>query len=448
MGTFDGLNVGLSALYAQRRAIDVAGQNIANVNTAGYSRQRAEMVAESGPVVPALFSRYEGTGQGVRSVDVLRMRDQFLEARAHQEHATSSYLGRVQVTLGRIELAYAEPSDTGLAAQMADFWAGWDDVGLNPSDPAARSQLLERAGTLASSFRQLDAGLADLGAASVEQLSSVVQEVNAIASRIAELNGTIRSATASGLNANDLMDQRDLLAMQLSGQVGATVRPGTDGALDVYVGGMALVRSVAVEQLAVQVGPAPALTASVVWADDGLPATVGGEAQGLLETNNVIVPGQRAELATVAQRLHDDVNAIHGTGFDQNGSAGVAFFQMGPNGIEVNPAVAADPRLVAASGTAGAVDGSIARLMAGQDGPDGLYREMVVRLGVTSQTTNRRVEVQGTIARQLDAARESEAGVNIDEEMTNLVAFQHAYDAAARFVSVVDDLLDTLIGMV
>lgn len=448
MGTFDTLNVGLSALYAQRRAIDVAGQNIANVNTEGYSRQRAEMVAESGPVVPALFSRYEGTGQGVRSVDVLRMRDQFLESRAHQEHATSSYLQRMQVTMGRVELAYAEPSDTGLAAQMADFWAGWDDVGLNPSDPAARSQLLERAGTLTASFRQLDSSLAALGAASVEQLSSMVQEVNAVAHRIAELNGTIRSAVASGLNANDLMDQRDLLAMQLAGQVGATVRPADDGGLDVYVGAMALVRSTAVEELAVQIAPAPANTATVVWADDGLTATVGGEAQGLLETNNVVVPGQRAELAAVAQQLHDDVNAIHVTGFDQNGAAGVAFFQMGPNGIEVNPAVAGDPRLVAASANPGAIDGSVAQQLATQTGPDALYRQMVVRLGVASQTTNRRVEVQETITSQLDAARESEAGVNIDEEMTNLVAYQHAYDAAARFVSVVDGMLETLIGMV
>jgi flagellar hook-associated protein 1 FlgK len=448
VGTFDGLSIGLSALYAQRRAIDVAGQNIANVNTDGYSRQRAEMVADSGPVVPALFSRYEGTGQGVRSVDVLRMRDQFLESRAHQEHATSSYLDRMQVTMGRVELAFAEPSDTGLASQMADFWAGWDDVGLNPSDPAARSQLLERAGTLTASFHQLDTSLASLGSASLEQLDAMVQEVNAVAARIAELNGTIRSATASGMSANDLMDQRDKLVMQLAGQVGATVRSDDDGSLNVYVGAMALVRSSSVEQLAVVVGPGPAFAARVAWADDGLTATVGGEAQGLLETNNVIVPGQRADLAAVAQKLHDDVNAIHATGFDQNGAAGVPFFQMGANGIEVNPAVAADPRLVAASGTAGAVDGSVAQQLAAQQGPDGLYRQMIVRLGVSSQTVTRRVDVQDAIVRQLDAARDSEAGVNLDEEMTDLVAFQNAYSAAARFVTVVDDLLDTLIGMV
>lgn len=448
MGTFDGLSVGLSALYAQRRAIDLAGQNIANVNTAGYSRQRAEMVAESGPAVPALFSRYEGTGLGVRSVDVLRIRDQFLESRAQQEHGTSSYLSTLQVTLGRIEQAYAEPSDTGLGAQLSDFWAGWDDVANNPSDTAARSQLLERATTLTSSFRQLDTSLAKVGSASREQLNAIVQEVNTVAARIADLNGSIRSATASGLSPNALIDQRDLLAMQLADQVGATVRPGEGGSLDVFIGGMAIVRSSSVELLKVETGAGPAYTTRVAWADDGLTATVGGTAQGLLETNNDLIPTQRAELAAVAQRLHDDVNALHLTGFDQNGVAGVSFFQMGPNGIEVNSAIAADPRLVAASGASGAVDGSVAQQLAAQNGPDSLYRELVVRLGVAAQTTGRRVEVQGSIVSQIDAARDSEAGVNIDEEMTNLVAFQHAYSAAARFVSVVDDLLETLIGMV
>ena len=448
MASFSSLSIGLSALYAQRRAIDVTGQNIANVNTEGYSRQRVEMVAESGPVVPALFSRYEGSGLGVRSADVRRLRDQFLEARAHQEHATSAHLEHLAVSLGRIEMAYTEPSDTGLAAQLADFWAGWDDVGLRPGDLAARSQLIERAHTLTTSFRQLDRGLEALRETSIEQLSAIVAEVNAVAGRIADLNGTIQAASAAGLSPNDLMDQRDLLALQLASQVGATVRPGDGGSLDVFIGGMAIVRSTAVEALEAQVVGGPPPTARVVWADDGLAATVGGEALGHLETANQLVPAQRAELLAVAQRLHDDVNAIHATGYDLAGAPGGAFFQMGPGGISVDTALAGDPSLVAASSTAGALDGSIAQQLAAQNGPDGLYRELVVRLGVTSQTAGRRLEVQDAILRQLDIARASEAGVNIDEEMTNLVAFQHAYSAAARYLTVVDELLETVVRLV
>src|SRR3546814_10376118 len=97
--------------------------------------------------------------------------------------------------MGRFELGFAEPSDTGIGAQLAEFWAGWDDVGLNPADPAARSQLLERATTLASSFQQLDSTLAGLGSSSVEQLEATITEVNSTAGRIADLNGTDRKST-------------------------------------------------------------------------------------------------------------------------------------------------------------------------------------------------------------------------------------------------------------
>src|SRR3546814_17699826 len=99
--------------------------------------------------------------------------------------------------MGRIELGFAEPSDIGLAAQMADFWAGWDDVGLNPSDPAARSQLLERATTLASGFQQLDSTLAGLGAPSVAQPQSTISQVNATAGRLPAPNGTHRTALSA-----------------------------------------------------------------------------------------------------------------------------------------------------------------------------------------------------------------------------------------------------------
>jgi flagellar hook-associated protein 1 FlgK len=447
VGTFDSLNIGRSALFAQRRAIDVAGQNIANVNTEGYSRQRVDLVPDPGPLVPGIFSRGEGPGAGVRSVDVTRLRDQLLEARAQREHATGSRLDTLQAAYDRIELGFGEPSDTGLAAQLGDFWAGWGDVALHPEDPAVRTQLLERASTLTGSIRQLDASLADLADTALQQLGAVVQDVNATAARIAELNDSIRAASAAGLSPNELQDMRDRLAMQLADQVGATTRTDDDGSLGVYVGGRALVRSSTVSELSLVVSGSPP-TGTVSWAVDGLAASAGGQAQGLADTANVVVPEHRAGLAAVAQRLHDDVNALHTGGFDLDGNPGLAFFQIGPAGIEVNPAVAADPRKLAAAAAPGTLDGSVAARLAEQQGPDSEYRQLVVQLGVASQANSRRAEVQASIVAQVDAARESVSGVNLDEEMTDLLAFQHAYAASAQFVSVVDDLLQTLIGMV
>ena len=118
----------------------------------------------------------------------------------------------MQSTLDRIELGFAEPGENGLGAQMSDFLAGFDDVANQPTDTAARNQLIERAQTLVTGFTQLDTTLASIRSTSIEELQASMVDVNATAARIADLNGRIQVATTAGLSPNDLMDQRDLAA--------------------------------------------------------------------------------------------------------------------------------------------------------------------------------------------------------------------------------------------
>lgn len=452
---FHGLSIGLSSLLAQRRAIEVTGHNLANVATPGYSRQRVELHSDAGPITPALHSVYRGTGSGVQSGSITRMRDQFLELRGYQEHAELAHARQLQSTLSRIEAAFGEPSDTGLGAQLADFWAGWDDVANRPDDIAARAQLLERASTLASSFARMDSTLTTLAASTTEQLEAVVAEVNAAATRIADLNATIQSAVNSGLNANDLMDQRDVLVSRLAERVGVTVRPAESGTLDVYVGGTALVRGTTAEAL--RVDRLAQDRVQVSWVKDGLAAVVSGSTGAMQDTVNGAVPGAREQLGQIVRSLHDETNRVHGPpqdpldpphAFDLDGNPAVGFFHLDADGrLWVNPTVAADPRRVAAAGEAGTLDGSKARELASSTATDAAYRELVVRVGVHTQSMNTRVEIQAAITQQVDAAREAESGVNLDEEMTNLIAYQHAYDAAARFVRAVDEMLATLVNL-
>jgi flagellar hook-associated protein 1 FlgK len=444
---FNGLQIALSSLYAQRKALQVTGQNIANVNTEGYSRQRVEMTADSGPVTPAVQSRYTGPGSGVLTGDTTRLRDQFLELRGYQEHAVDAGLQQSQSVLSRIELSFDEPSDSGLSKLISGFLAGFDDVANNPDDLAARSQLVEQGKTLAAGFTQLDAALATQRSSSIDELSSLVGEVNNSAARIAELNQNITSALNNGFSPNELMDQRDQLISKMAEQVGVTVRPGDGGTIDVFVGGTAIVRGSRAVPLKVDVGTDPAQTVRVTWADDSYPAGVTGSAGGLLSAVNDVIPRYRSGLAAVAQQLSDDVNAVHRTGYALDGSTNHDFFTAAPGGgIQVDPAIVADPSLVAASSAAGATrDGSVAQTIAELTGFGDRYHQMVVNLGVEAQATNRRVDVPAAIVQHVDAARESAAGVNLDEEMTSMLEFQHAYDAAARFLTAVDQTLDTLI---
>jgi flagellar hook-associated protein 1 FlgK len=449
MGDFSGLQIALSSLYAQRKALQVTGQNVANVNTDGYSRQRVEMTADSGPSTPAIESRYPGPGMGVLTGDTTRLRDQFLEARGYQEHAVDAGLTESQNVLSRIELAFDEPSDDGLSKVISTFLAGFDDVANNPDDQGARAQLVEDGKTLAAGFSQLDAALATQRSASIDELSSLVGEVNTTAASLAQLNDSIASAINNGFSPNELEDQRDKLISQLAEQVGVTVRPGdVNGTLDVFVGGTALVRGNRASALQVDVGADPAQTVKVTWAADDYPAGVAGTAGGLLSGINDVIPRYRSGLAAVAQQLSDDVNALHRTGYALDGSTGRDFFVTGSDGsIQVNPAIVADPSLVAASSSAGATrDGSLAQQIAELTGAGNRYHQLVVGLGTESQAVNRRADVQKSVVQNVDAARDSAAGVNLDEEMTSMLQFQHAYDAASRFLTAVDQTLDTLIN--
>jgi flagellar hook-associated protein 1 FlgK len=453
VSSFSGLNIGLTSLYAQRRGLELTGHNVANVNTEGYSRQRLQLQADGGPLLGAVHSVWNGAGNGVEVADVQRLRDVFLESQALQARGTDAGLRGNQVILSRVETILAEPGDAGIQSQLSDFWSGWDDVANKPDDLAARSQLLERAQTLVSGLNGAGDRLAEQWSASYEQLSATVDEVNATAAAVAELNGAIATATQSGLSPNDLADQRDLLVQKLGQLAGVSLRPGVDGGVDVFLGGTALVRGESAERLQMQGSEKMTLPTSAVaigWEGTGYAVAPGGVIGGGVQALNDVLPRYAQKLIDIGDTLADVVNTQHRAGADLSGAAGGDVFVRGADG-RVRVAVTDATRLAASAGSAaadrdGANAGRLAELSGLNGGPDALYRQLIVGLGVEAQTANRRVDIQAGILSQIDAGREAESGVNIDEEMTNMLAYQRAYEGAARFISTVDSMLDTLIN--
>src|SRR3954454_20806775 len=247
MSTFSGLNTAYSGLVAQRRALEVTGQNVANANTAGYTRQRADLESVGGPAVPAMYSKYDGAGDGVKVASVSRITDTFLQARAQTEAGKVAAQDATATALARIEDVFPEPSDSALGSTLADTWNAWSDVANNPGDEAPRSALLQQAQTLTGNLNAASKNLSDQWTQQRAELSVTVDEVNVAAKGIAELNLAIRRDTQAGVPANELMDRRDSLVDKLSSLVGATSRPGEDGVVDVYIGGTAIVRGSAAD---------------------------------------------------------------------------------------------------------------------------------------------------------------------------------------------------------
>ena len=241
MSTFSGISTALSSLIAQRTALDVAGQNVANANTDGYTRQRATLGAVSTVQVASMFSTSDGIGSGVQVNGISRADDPFLDTKLRTQTSGASYLAARAAAYSTLESGLGEPGDNGLSAQLQTFWNDWHDAANSTNTVAARSNLLNDARQLTDMIKDQYDNVATQWADARTTTSSLVDQVNALGANVTDLNKRILDITVAGGSANELADQRDQALTQLAGLVGATAQTRENGEVDVYVGGNALV---------------------------------------------------------------------------------------------------------------------------------------------------------------------------------------------------------------
>jgi len=458
--TFDGIHIALSALRAQQRALEVAAHNVANANTPGFSRQRPllEPVRPAlAPVPGASWGTY--LGRGVQLAEVRRVRDLFLDA---QVRADLQLLGRWEVrrdALAKVEAIFNEPSDAGLRTVLDEFWASWQELANNPESLAARALVRQKGQALADVFRHLYRQLWDLQADLDRSIAIKVDELNNLARQVASLNEQIALAAANRQVPNDLLDRRDLLVEQMARLAEVQVQLDHQGVATVAVAGMVLVDRFRVARMEVRPNPASPNQSRVVWADTGLEVDPGGgELQGYLEARDQIVPGLMADLDRLATTIRDQVNEIHQAGWGLAGSTGKDFFdrECTAANMALAPDVLGDLGLknIAAS-TSEAVPGNgenalkIAALqrekILDQGTIDDFFRSVIGTIGVLAREAVRLSENQSALLQQIEHQRQSVMGVSLDEEVTNLIRYQHAYAAAARVITTLDEMLRSLI---
>jgi flagellar hook-associated protein 1 FlgK len=456
-GTFSSLSTALSALRYNRVAMDVASGNIANVGTEGYARRRVNAEAVGAPSRPALWSRYDGAGEGVAVSGVDRMVDALLDVRARREHGNQSYLDIRQSVLERVESGLGEPGDNGVAAAIADFRSGWHDLANNPGSDAARSQVLGRAATLADAIRiqarNIDSESGDLRI----RARADVAEVNTVASDLASTNKSIAIASLNGSDTGVLLDTRDKLAMRLSELTGATTTLRADGGFDIAINGVPLMTGQSAGTLSIATG----ITAS--GGSDGspityaitdssgttvVPAGMTGEIGGLTDMLTTTLPAYSAGLDAVAKQLADETNAQHQAGYDAAGNPGKPLFGYDPADPAgtLAEALTAPGDVAASSVPGGGLDAGNATALAGITGAEDSYQRLINGFGAEVASVRRLAANQQVLTGQIDGSREQLSGVNLDEEMVSMMAAQRAYEAAARVMSTVDSVLDTLIN--
>jgi flagellar hook-associated protein 1 FlgK len=440
ISTFFGLQTALSGILAQQRALDVTAHNIANANTVGFSRQEAQLVASPAYSYPAVSNSGEpgqiGTGVDVQAYR--RIRDMFIDVQLRAQSMRQGYYGAKSDGLEQVELAFAEPSDNGLNAQFQRFWNAWHDLANAPENLATRQALVQSAASLADSFRTLDTQLQTIAAQTAQNASMTITEVNQIGAQILNLNVQIANAVATGNTPNDLYDQRDVLVDRLAELGNVTVTTGPLDAIDVTFGGAALVSGV---------------TSSATLAESDMTSLTSGRLAGLIELRDTTLPGFRTDLDAVAAALVTQVNAVHTTGYDLSGATGISFFS--PAGvtaatIAVAAGVLGNPSTVAAAAGPGRPgDATIALQIGGlRDATTigGAYTQLVTRLGAETQDANRSLANAKLLTDALHDRRDSISGVSLDEEMTNLIRFQRGFQASARALSAMDEMIDTIVN--
>ena len=455
------VDIGKSALFTAQQAITVAGHNIANVNTPGFSRQQVTL-SENRPENGSPGQ----IGTGVHAESIRRSFDAFVE---EQLLASRERLGEFTASnsaLARLEPLFGDANHLGIGAGLNEFFGALQDVATNPNDLSARTVFLSKATALAGRFNQAATDLTTAQGFLDRQVGQTVTDVNRLTSQIANLNAKIAGAESSGQQANDLRDERGVALANLGELIEISSIEDATGQLTVFAGrGHVLVDKEQTYQLVgvpdlsnnglldvrydAGAGPTTSL-ASVIQS---------GRLKGLLGVRDQTIPSLRASLDTLASEIVTQVNQQHRLGFGLDGSTNQDFFA--PTGTTASTVAVslANVRQIAASSTAVGVPGNSANALAlaglkntdfaslGTVSFQEYYSTIAGNFGSIAQGVDGNLRAQKVLHDQLTAQRASISGVSMDEELANLLQYQRSFQAASRMIVVADEMFQTILSI-
>jgi flagellar hook-associated protein 1 FlgK len=464
---FHGIHTASSALRAFQRALDVTGNNISNVNTPGYTRQRVEF-RQTEPTQFTYGSTFS-LGNGVQVGSINRIRDMFLEARRIEAGGSLGRSIAFADRMDQVQRIFQEPGGNSIGDGLTKFFNAWSGLAANPGEPGLRSNVQMAGQTLADRIRGTYDQLQTLEQHVTGEVEQTLSEIGNLTETIAQLNEEIRQKNAYGYEPNDLHDLRDTAIRQLGELVDIQTYKFEDGSITVYANQLTLVDPTGAQPVPTTFNPTTNTLSNGVTTFE----VRGGRLRGMFDTLNSINDTQ-GRLDTLANTLRTQVNSLHMGGTTASGATGLRFFNdvtTGPQtgAIDFNldatglvgppavPGVANDPNsIVAGSGAAsdGGIAIAISRLRDVAVGALGtrsftaFYADLVGDVGRTTAFGKSNAETQDAVMAQIENQIQSVSGVNLDEEMANMLRFQRSYQAAARALNMFDQMTQELINMV
>lgn len=435
------LSIGFSGLNASQIALNISAQNIANVNTIGYSRQEAMMGSLSG------FGRMDN-GMGVEVTGVRRITDDYLVSQhwrsrsaTGSSYAFHQYINTTEQLLGSESMNITK----GLDSFFASLSAALD----SPETPAQRSQIVSSAGALANRFGQLNESLLTQEKQIDDQLGSTITQVNSYLKQVAELNTQIGEQASKGVNTSALEDSREQIVRELSTFMEVRVNRQSDGSFSLslpqgqplVLAGSSSTLSLAGDILSLSFGPQ----------SFEVPRLQGGTLAGVLEYRTTVLRPLRDELNQIAKKLADDFNAKQAGGVDLNGDPGKPLFSydpLNPSGtLKVADGFTGDHLAFAKAGGGNGDNRNLQELLTIKDDQYDAYSALLGKMAVQSGQAKATMEADANMEKQLATKLSSVSGVNLDEEGVKVMAYTKAYQANAKVISTSDQLFNSILNM-
>ncbi|MBQ4682819.1 lateral flagellar hook-associated protein LfgK [Aeromonas dhakensis] len=435
------LNIGFSGLNSAQIALNITAQNIANVNTIGYSRQEAMMGSLSG------FGRLDN-GQGVEVTGVRRITDDYLVSQHWRSRSATGasysfhqYINTTEQLLGSESMNIAK----GLDSFFASLSAALD----SPETPAQRSQIVSSAGALANRFGQLNESMLTQEKQIDDQLNSTVSQVNSYLKQVAELNTQISEQASKGVNTSVLEDSREQIVRELSTFMEVRVNRQSDGSFSLslpqgqplVLAGSSSTLSLAGDKLSLSFGPQ----------SFDIPKLHGGSLAGVMEYRTTVLRPLRDELNQIAKKLADDFNAKQGGGVDLHGNPGKPLFTydpLNPSGtLKIADGFIGDDLAFAKAGGGSGDNRNLQDLLTIKDDQYDAYSALLGRMAVQSGQAKATMTADANMEKQLATKLSSVSGVNTDEEGIKIMAYTKAYQANAKVISTSEQLFTSILNM-
>ena len=449
--------VGRRGVQAQQTNMAITGNNIANVNTEGYTRQRVDLES----MTPLQVGGF-GIESGVIDDTVRRMRDTFFDLQMRNENPSLARWQEEQHQLGQVENILNEPNEMAISNLMDEYFLSWEDLSHEPDSESSRAIVRDAGKRVADNFNRIGSSLTDLQGELDDSARDTAYQLNFNIREIADYTKKIMLAEDNSSEISTLMDRRDLALDKLSKQIDINYIEKDNGDLLVFSNGIIVVEGDDFNQLNSKIDQDSDLH-NFFWRNENTELTVNnGKMKGILNVRDTVIPELKDELNKLVKSFVEEVNKIHTENYNLEGNKGINFFDqdgLDLDTISLDSNIEDDLKFIATSQTAGSLgnaDGALEMVALQHEttmnNQSSSFKEFYIGIIMTHGTyveeANRLADMQATFVNQLENKRNEVSEVDLDEELSNMIKFQQAYGSAAKVISKADEMLKQVLALV